>query len=335
LGYPLENWLEQPDFWSDRLHPDDRERVMESRKRSIARDEAHELEYRCLTANGETIWLRDKTYLARDGHAETRKLRGLFLDITDSKEAETALRAHADRLATLTSELTATNATLEKRNQELDQFVYVASHDLKSPLRAIANIAGWLSEDLEDKLTEETAYQLNLLQGRVHRMEKLIDGLLLYYRAGRGRMHLERVEVGELLEEVIDFLDPGDRFSVRIAPDLPTIETVRVLLAQVFTNLIGNALKHHDKERGTIEIGARRREDRYEFSVSDDGPGIDPQFHDRIFSLFQTLQPHTSENTGIGLTLVKKIVESEGGEISIDSREGQGTTIRFTWPVGE
>ncbi|MBR8831282.1 MAG: Adaptive-response sensory-kinase SasA [Chroococcopsis gigantea SAG 12.99] len=237
------------------------------------------------------------------------------------------------RVQQRTAELAATNATLEKRNQELDQFVYVASHDLKSPLRAIANIATWLGEDLQDKLTHETAYQLNILQGRVHRMEKLIDGLLLYYRVGRRKMKSEKVAVGQLLLEVIDCLAPDDRFLISIAPDLPTLRTVRILLEQVFTNLIGNAIKHHHPAGGKIEINARREGDYYEFSVGDDGPGIDPQFHDRVFSLFQTLEPHASDNTGIGLTIVKKIVETEGGKISMDSGEGKGTIVYFTWPV--
>ncbi len=237
------------------------------------------------------------------------------------------------RVQERTAELAATNAMLEKRNQELDQFVYVASHDLKSPLRAIANIAGWLGEDLEDKLTEETAYQFKILQGRVRRMEKLIDGLLLYYRVGRRRMKTEKVDVGQLLLEVIDSLAPDDRFSVHIAPNLPTLSTVRVLLEQVFTNLIGNAIKHHRPQGGTIEVNARLSGDYYEFSVRDDGPGINPQFHERIFNLFQTLEPHASDNTGIGLTIVKKIVETERGKIWMDSQEGRGTIVYFTWPV--
>ncbi|MGH2413605.1 MAG: sensor histidine kinase, partial [Microcystaceae cyanobacterium] len=238
------------------------------------------------------------------------------------------------QLANLTTVLTQTNLILEKRNQELDQFVYVASHDLKSPLRAIANISQWLAEDLKDKLTDETQHQLELLQGRVHRMEKLIDGLLQYYRAGRVKMTSETVDIENLLKEVISLLTPPAEFTIEIEPGMPTLSTVRVLLEQVFTNLINNAIKHHHSVQGTVKISVQKQGNFYEFSVSDDGPGIAPQFHEKIFGLFQTLEPRAYlENTGIGLSLVKKIVESEAGTIAIDSQEGKGVTVRFTWPA--
>lgn len=265
-----------------------------------------------------------------------QKLRGLMIDITESKKAEEALRAQTEELARLTTVLTQTNITLEKRNQELDQFVYVASHDLKSPLRAIANISQWLAEDLEDKLNEETQHQLELMQGRVLRMEKLINGLLHYYRVGRVKMDLENVEIHGLLKEVIIALDPPPGFMIEIEPDLPTISTIRVLLEQVFTNLIGNAIKHHHLPEGTIKIQAERKGKFYEFAVSDDGPGIAPEYHEKVFGMFQTLKSKGKiENTGIGLTLVKKIVESEKGKISIQSQDGKGTTVYFTWPAGD
>jgi signal transduction histidine kinase len=251
----------------------------------------------------------------------------------EAEAAEAALRNHADELSYLTTALTQSNILLERRNKELDQFVYAASHDLKSPLRAIANIAQWLVDDFEGKLNEETQYYLDLLQARVYRMENLIDGLLQYYRVGRAQMSSEIVDVAQLLGEIVDSLDPPAEFSIEIASEMPTLRTVRVLLEQVFTNLIGNAIKHHDGERGRITITAQRQPDRgYEFAVTDDGPGIDPQFHDKIFGLFQTLRPHTSDNTGIGLALVKKIVDGEQGTIAIDSLPEKGTTIRFTWP---
>ncbi len=333
LGYPLDNWLNQPDFWLNLLHPEEREAVFLHRQQETEQGRDHEIEYRCVAAGEQVVWLRDKAYLVRDCQGTVQKLRGLLLDITEGKQSEAALRTHADKLAYLTTALTQANMMLEKRNQELDQFAYVASHDLKSPLRAIANIAQWLGEDLQDKLTEDTQHQLELLQSRVHRMERLIDGLLRYYRAGRIQMSSELVDVELLLTEVINTLEPPPQFTVEITPNMPTFSTVRLLLEQVFANLIGNAIKHHDRERGTVKIMAKNQGNFYEFSVIDDGPGIDPQFHEKIFGLFQTLHSHTSENTGIGLTLVKKIIDNEKGAIAIDSQEGKGTTVRFTWPA--
>lgn len=164
-------------------------------------------------------------------------------------------------------------------------------------------------------------------------MENLIDGLLQYYRVGRAQMSSERVNVEQLLKDVIDNLAPPSEFTIEIASEMPTLSTVRLLLQQVFTNLLSNAIKHHDGEQGTIKITAQQEGDFYKFSVADDGPGIEPQFHEKIFGLFQTLEPHSSHNTGIGLALVKKIIEGEKGTIAIDSQEGDGTTIHFTWPA--
>ncbi len=238
------------------------------------------------------------------------------------------------QLAQLTALLAQTNSTLEKRNQELDQFAYVASHDLKAPLRAIANISHWLEEDLQDKLTDDTRQQLDLLKGRIYRMEKLIDGLLQYSRTGRQEMASEIVAVDKLLKDAIASLAPPPEFMIEIAPEMPKVNTVRVLLEQVFTNLINNAIKHHHRSQGTIKITAQKKDDFYEFAVSDDGPGIAPQHQEKVFVLFQTLSPRDdTENTGIGLSLVKKIVENEKGTISLESQENEGTTIRFTWPA--
>ncbi len=240
-------------------------------------------------------------------------------DIRDRRRQEEALRAHM--------------AALERRNRELDHFAYVASHDLKAPLRAIANLASWIEEDLEDRLEGETRRQLELLRGRVQRMEALIDGLLAYSRAGRSAVQPEAVSVEALLAEVVDSLDPPAGMRIE-GGDLPTLVTDRLRLSQVLANLVGNAIKyHHDPHHGRVEVSAEDLGDRFRFTVADDGSGIDPRFHERIFQIFQTLQPRDSlESTGIGLALVKKIVEELGGEIELDSAPGEGARFQFTWP---
>jgi len=222
---------------------------------------------------------------------------------------------------------------LERANKELDQFAYITSHDLKAPLRAINNLAQWIEEDIGDSFTEETREQMNLLRGRVHRMEGLIDGILQYSRVDRVHSEATRVDVKSLLEEALDTLSPPAGFTVEIAPDMPILKADHVKLFQVFTNLISNAVKYHDRPDGRIQIGVCEKDGWYEFSVSDDGPGIEPQYHDRIFQIFQTLQArdHT-ESTGVGLTVVKKIIEEPGGYIYVESDIGKGATFRFTWP---
>lgn len=262
-----------------------------------------------------------------------QRLVAIIRDTSSFEKAEAILQARADELARLSTVLAQTNATLEDRNKELEQFAYVASHDLKAPLRAIANLSEWIEEDLADKLPDENRHQMTLLRGRVLRMEALINGLLDYSRVGRIETKVETVSVQELLDEVIDSLAPPKTFTIHIGPNMPTLTTKRLPLQQVFANLISNAIKHHDHDNGTIDITAVDRGDTYEFSVHDDGPGIDPAFHDKVFAMFQTLHARdTVENTGIGLSIVKKIIDLEGGTIGIRSTEGHGATFYFTWP---
>lgn len=220
----------------------------------------------------------------------------------------------------------------ERRARELEQFAYVTSHDLKAPLRAIANLAGWLKEDMAGMLTEETQEQLDLMRDRVGRMHSLIEGLLTYSRVGRTQGELEQVDSRALVAEVVDSIAPPPGFHIEIATDLPNLCTDRLQLSQVFANLIGNSIKHHYKEEGNIRVFGRDLDTHCAFAVADDGPGIPEQYHEKIFKMFYTLQVKDfSGDTGIGLALVKKIVEDHEGSISINSAPGAGTEIRFTW----
>ncbi len=257
----------------------------------------------------------------------------IIRDISETEEAKSKLQNRADELARLSATLTATNIQLEKQNQELDKFVYVASHDLKAPLRAIASLSEWIEEDLKDKLSEENRRQMELLRGRVHRLEKLINGLLAYSRIGRIETHKETVNVRELLEEIIEGLAPPPTFRIEIEESMPIFKTKKKLLSEVFIHLLSNAIRHHDRNSGHIQISVREEEKFYHFQVIDDGPGIAPAYHERVFVIFQTLLPRdTRENTGIGLSLAKKILETEGGKIWLESEENQGATFHFTWP---
>ena len=275
---------------------------------------------------------REMTGLRKDGTAfpmelaisETplenhRMFTGVIRDITERKEAE-------QQQARLMQEL-------ESANDELKNFAYVVSHDLKAPLRAIGSLADWISADYADRFDEEGKEHMRLLINRVRRMDGLIDGILQYSRVGRLKEESAPVALDQLVREVIDLLSPPKNIAITIEDPLPVVSGERTRLQQVFQNLLSNAIKYMDKPQGEIRIGCRADGGEWKFSVSDNGPGIEERHFERIFHLFQTLAPRDRvESTGVGLALVKKIVEMYGGRVWVESAVGKGSTFFFTLP---
>lgn len=235
---------------------------------------------------------------------------------------------------------------LERSNEDLQQFAYIASHDLKAPLRGIGSLLDWAQEDLEEQNTKSVLNNIQRIRGRVARMEALIEGVLKYSRLEETNTEMEEVNVMDLLATLRETeLPPDGKFSLEVSGAVPPLITNGVLLSQVISNLVSNAVKHHDQKTGLVsvhcemgneigsEIDGEMGRHVANFSVADDGPGIDPRYHQKIFEIFQTLEARDiKESTGIGLSLVKKLVLNNGGEIRVESSGGRGTTFHFSWP---
>ncbi|MGY4308062.1 PAS domain S-box-containing protein [Bradyrhizobium sp. USDA 4369] len=258
---------------------------------------------------------------------------GAVVDITLRERAEAEHRQFNKRLEQQVAQRT---AELETANKSLDDFAYAASHDLKAPLRVIDNASKWLEEDLAPHLTGENRENMQLLRGRVRRLEKLLDDLLQFSRIGREAAGTEIISGAELMDNVLALVDVPDQFEVVVGTEFGAISVYRMPLQQIMMNLVSNAIKHHDKTSGRIEVSVMASGSQHAFAVKDDGPGIPAQFHDRIFKMFQTLRPRDQvEGSGMGLAIVRKQIELSGGSYALESSAGNGTTFHFTLPTPE
>lgn len=301
------------------IHPDDIEIVLASfAELKESTEPPSPIVFRFKHQNGR--WL----YLEAIGNDLTNEpaIKGLVVnsrDVTERVANEQQLQEYA--------------GTLEKINKELDQFAYIVSHDLKAPLRAINNLSIWIEEDLEGKMEVDTKKNFDMLRGRIHRMEGLINGILQYSRAGRMKAESVAIPMNAFLSDIVANLSPPENFVIQIQEDLPVLEAEKVALDQVFSNFISNAIKYNSNPNPTVKIGYEDRGIVHCFYVQDNGPGIDKQFHEKVFAIFQTLQARdTVESTGVGLAIVKKIVEEKGGSVWLESEPGNGSTFYFTIP---
>jgi PAS domain S-box-containing protein len=250
-------------------------------------------------------------------------------NVTERKQAE-------QRQAQLIKELERSNQEVKNINQELKDFAYVVSHDLKAPLRGINAVVKWITTDYEDKLDENGKKQLDSLTKRVMQMHNLIDGILQYSRVGRVQERKVVVNLNTLAAEAIEMVAAPENITITVENELPTIECEQTRIMQVFQNLLSNAVKYMDKPQGLIKVGCAEEGAFWKFNVTDNGPGIEEKDFERIFKIFQTVKPRSEfESTGIGLSVVKKIVELYGGKIWVESKVGQGSTFFFTLPKQE
>ncbi len=254
-----------------------------------------------------------------DAEGHIQGIFSLAVDVTERRNIELALEAK--------------QAELVRSNKDLEQFAYVASHDLKAPLRAIDLLVQWIKEEIGDYDAGSVQENLQLLGQRTQRLGRLLDDLLAYSRAGRKIGACRETDVHALVLDAIQLLNPPESFACGIEGRLPTFETYPAPLEQVFRNLIGNALKHHPGPAGHITVSCEERDELYVFSIRDDGPGIPPEYADRVFEMFQTLKPRDQvEGSGMGLAIVNRIVAWQRGRVWFEpAPEGSGAVFRFEW----
>ena len=280
----------------------------------------------------EQIQQRDSALVkARDDLEERVNLR--TADLTAVNEQLTKEIAERGKSEAKQAELL---NTIAKTNEELKDFAYIVSHDLKAPLRGISTLTEWIVNDYADKFDDDGKEQMKLLSARVSRMHNLIEGVLQYSRVGRLNEEQVQVDLNEIVPEVIDMVSPPENITVKIENELPVITCEQTRIMQVFQNLISNAIKYMDKPEGLIKIGCIEKDGQWVFNVSDNGPGIEEKYFEKIFQIFQTLSSRDDfESTGVGLTVTKKIVELYGGRIWVESSIGQGSTFFFSFPKQE
>jgi two-component system, LuxR family, sensor kinase FixL len=265
----------------------------------------------------ETIWETRVVPIIHGNQVVAVNL--ISMDVTERRKSE---RRQAELLE-----------QLESINSELKDFANIVSHDLKAPLQGIQTVAQWISEDYASKLDEKAKEQLDLLLSRTNCMHNLIDGILNYSRVGQLSEQKERINLNELVSQIIDMVSPPANITILIENELPVIESEKTRITQIFQNLLSNAIKYIDKPQGRIKINGVEEDDCWKFSIADNGPGIKEEHFEKIFQMFKTLSPRdTFESTGIGLALVKKIVEIYGGAIWVESEVGEGSTFFFTLP---
>ncbi|MDP2309093.1 MAG: PAS domain-containing protein [Pseudomonadota bacterium] len=338
LGYPVQSWLEDPNFWADHIHPEDRERVVSYCKNKTAEGAPHSFQYRMIAADGHVVWLQDTVNVeVVDGRPV--RFYGVMVDITDRmlaeaerKQAEEALRALTEELERRVLDRT---TALAASTREMELFTYSVSHDLRAPLRAIAGYAEALEHDEGGRLGERGRHYLDRMRAATSRMGGLIDGLLALGRMGRVEVRRERLGLSGLARDIAVALEgsvsPPREVEWVIAEGVEVMADPQLTHA-VMENLLGNAWKftsHHARAR--IEFGVRREADAIAYFVRDDGAGFDMAYADQLFLPFHRIHAAAEfEGTGIGLATVQRAVQRQGGRVWAEGAVEHGATVWFT-----
>ena len=318
FGYGSVDELTRLESVQAMVAPHERERLKNyqlARMRGEPVSDAYE--FQGLTREGRLIWIDCRARMVNwDGERATQLI---VIDVTARKQAE------QQREALL--------ADLSRANEELRDVAHIVAHDLKAPLRGIGTLAEWLGEDAAGNLDAQAREHLDELRRRTHRMSAMLDGILAYSRLGHTSGTPEPLDSGQVLAEVLETLNPPPSIAVSVAPGLPVVVADRTRLMQIFQNLVGNAIQHLGRTSGQVRVSCRDGGQAWVFEVEDDGVGIEPQHLERVFKIFQRLKPDApGSGTGLGLSLVKKMVEQQGGKVTLRSIPGAGSVFGFTIP---
>lgn len=312
------------------VHPGDRKSVVDAVNDAIHKKKPYLINHRIVLPDGSIKTVREQGDVTRNASGDPVRMVGAVQDITERKKMDDELSEYRDHLEELVE---ARTAELKAVNRELEAFTYSASHDLQEPLRIVAGYMQLLSRRYKGRLDSDADEFIEYAVDGAARMQRLINDLLSYSRIGR-RKEFRTIDTGEAVHSAITNLKASiEESGATITYErLPKIEA-NSQISNVFMNLIGNAIKYRGAKPPRIRIAAERLADSWQFSVSDNGIGIEPRHHDRIFEIFQRLHGKTEyPGTGIGLSICKKIIENHGGRIWVESKPGEGSTFYFNIP---
>ena len=298
----------------DMVHPTDLKLVSETFKNLIAEGTVTDSNFRIITKQKNEKLVHVNASIIYDNGSPIAA-QGIVRDITELN----SLQLQKERLL----------EKLEKSNNELQEYAHIVSHDLKSPLRSIDALVNWIKEDNKDKLDAVSLHNFSLIETTLEKMEQLISDVLMYSSVGVETLEKETIDLDALVSDLKTILFVPDHVSINVLQPLPKIEGEKVKLQQLFQNLISNAIKFIDKDAGLVEINVKDNGTHYEFSIKDNGIGIEEKFHEKIFKIFHALNK-SKDSTGIGLSIVKKIVDLHQGQIWLESKPNIGTTFFFT-----
>tara|TARA_R110000782_G_scaffold80846_4_gene159938 strand:- start:159789 stop:165440 length:5652 start_codon:yes stop_codon:yes gene_type:complete len=331
FGYDVTNNVPDLESWSSRIHPDDLDIILKSLDNIIKDPNSinWQHEYRYKKESGEYAYVIDRGVVIRDEKGSAVRMVGAMTDISYQKDYEESLKKLNVQLLKYTNELV-------RSNEELEQFAYVASHDLQEPLRMVTSFLSQLEKKYSNQLDEKAHMYIDFAVDGASRMRNIILDLLEYSRVGKNNDELEPININEVVEQAKVLLRKviEEKEAIIVYDKLPTIMAYRSPIVQVFQNLIGNGLKYAKADlTPIIDIKAKELKNEWEFAIKDNGIGIKKDYYEKIFVIFQRLHNRDEySGTGMGLAIVKKIVENLGGKIWLESEEGKGSTFYFTLP---